>query len=51
MERSEDKTLNLVEMYREHPLLWNNHLVDYKNRNKICDVLLKISISFGVDSD
>jgi hypothetical protein len=49
MERSEDKTLNLIEMYRERPLLWNSRLTDYKNKNKSHDALLKISVSFRTD--
>lgn len=36
-------------MYRERPLLWNSHLTDYKNRNKLHDAVLEISVSFGTD--
>lgn len=51
MEWSEDKTLNLIEMYRERPFLWNSRLTDYKNRNKRHDALLEISVSFGTEKD
>jgi len=49
MEWSDDRTLNLIEMYRESPLHWNSCLTDYKNRNIRHDALLEISVSFGTD--
>lgn len=51
MKWSEDKTLNLIEMYRERSLLWNSRLTDYKNKNKSHDALLEISILFETDKD
>lgn len=51
MEWSEDKTLSLIEIYRERPLIWNSRLANYKNRNKRHDALLEISVSFGTDKD
>lgn len=49
MEWTNEKVLQLIEVYREHPLLWDCHLSEYKNRNRRADALNEIALSFGVD--
>ncbi|KAL5239204.1 hypothetical protein ACI65C_006614 [Semiaphis heraclei] len=51
MEWSQDKTLQLIESYRLHPVLWNCKLSDYKHRDKRHDAWNEIANSLNVDKD
>ncbi|KAL5239122.1 hypothetical protein ACI65C_006532 [Semiaphis heraclei] len=51
MEWSQDKTLQLIESYRLHPVLWNCKLSDYKHRDKRHDAWNEIAKSLNLDKD
>jgi len=51
MEWSQDKTLELIELYRLRPILWNCKLNDYKNRNKRQDTFNEIATLMNIDKD
>ncbi|XP_025410850.1 uncharacterized protein LOC112683876 [Sipha flava] len=41
----------LIELYREHEVLWNTTLIDFKNRNKKHDAWTTIAKYFQTDKD
>nr|CAH7739627.1 unnamed protein product [Callosobruchus chinensis] len=43
-----ENTCKLIELYREHSILWDPKNKDYKNRYKKADALKKISLSLNV---
>ncbi len=49
MEWSKEKTLELIQFYKERPVLWDCTLADYKNKNKRHDALTEIAIHFQVE--
>ena len=49
MEWTNDKVVNLIDLYRNRPVLWDCRLKEYKDRNKRMDALLEIAFSFGVE--
>jgi hypothetical protein len=51
MEWSNEKVLNLIELYRDRPVLWDCRLKEYKDRNKKMDAILEIAVSFGVEKE
>ena len=51
MEWTNDNIINLIDLYRDHPVLWDCRLKEFKDRNKNIDVLLEIVVSIGVEKD
>ncbi|CAI6352804.1 unnamed protein product [Macrosiphum euphorbiae] len=51
MEWSQDKTLQLIESYRLHPVLWDCKLSEYKLREKRYDAWNEIANSLNVEKD
>ncbi|KAF5275001.1 hypothetical protein FQA39_LY06938 [Lamprigera yunnana] len=49
MEWTNAKVCELIEHYRDRPVLWDCRLKEYKNRNKKQDALQEIADTFGVD--
>ncbi|KAG8332140.1 uncharacterized protein LOC124372360 [Homalodisca vitripennis] len=49
MEWTNDKVCQLIELYRDKPVLWDCRLKGYKDRNKKQDALQEIADVFGVD--
>nr|XP_023028610.1 uncharacterized protein LOC111516713 [Leptinotarsa decemlineata] len=45
-----ENTYKLIELYREHPLLWDPKNKDYKNRYKKADALKEISLELNIKS-
>nr|CAH7743842.1 unnamed protein product [Callosobruchus chinensis]CAH7762688.1 unnamed protein product [Callosobruchus chinensis] len=43
-----ENTCKLIELYREHSILWDPKNKDYKNRYKKADALKEISLSLNV---
>ena len=46
MEWSNEKSLQLIDLYRGHECLWNPKIVDYKNRVKKVDAWNEICTQF-----
>lgn len=46
---SNDIVYNLIELFRDKPLLWDASLEDYKDRNKKHDAWLAIAQSLNMD--
>lgn len=51
MEWTNAKVCDLINLYRDRPVLWDCRLKEYKDRNKKLDALLEIAVSFGVDKE
>ncbi|KAF5300839.1 hypothetical protein FQA39_LY10961 [Lamprigera yunnana] len=49
MEWTNAKVCELIELYRDRPVLWDCRLKEYKDRNKKQDALQEIADTFGVD--
>lgn len=49
MEWTNAKVCELIELYRDRPVLWDFRLKVYKDRNKKQDALPEITDTFGVD--
>jgi predicted transcriptional regulator len=49
MEWSNEKVLELIDAYRDFPVLWDCSLPDYKNRNKRSDALIQIALLLGTE--
>ncbi|KAF5304268.1 hypothetical protein FQA39_LY09795 [Lamprigera yunnana] len=49
MEWTNAKVCELIELYRNRPVLWDCRLKEYKDRNKKQDALQEIADTFGVD--
>lgn len=48
---SQDKTLQLIESYHSHPVLWNCQLSEYKLREKRHDAWNEIANSLNLEKD
>lgn len=51
MEWTNTNVNQLIELYREHEVLWNTALSDYKNRNKKHEAWTRIANYFQTDKD
>lgn len=51
MDWTNDKVCNLINLYRDRPILWDCRQRDYKDRNKKLDAMLEIAVSFGVNKE
>ena len=49
MEWTDDKVLELIELYRARPNLWNCKLAEYKDKNKRHDALNELATHFKVE--
>lgn len=49
MEWTNAQVLELIEMYRLRPVLWNCRLSEYKDRNKRHDAFVEIADNFKTD--
>lgn len=47
---STENTCKLIELYREHPLLWDPKHKEYKNRFKKADAIKEICIALNTNS-
>ncbi|XP_019769338.2 uncharacterized protein LOC109543862 isoform X2 [Dendroctonus ponderosae] len=47
---STESTCKLIELYREHPLLWESKHKHYKNHYKRADALKEICLALNIDS-
>lgn len=51
MEWTNDKVIQLIDMYRDRPVLWDCRLKDFRDRSKRIGALLEIVVRFGVEKD
>lgn len=51
MEWANTNVSQLIDLYREHEVLWNTKLLDFKNRNKKHDAWTAIAKYFQTDKD
>lgn len=51
MEWSHEKVQQLIDLYRDHSVLWDCKMKAYKDKNKRHDALIEIATSFNVHKD
>lgn len=49
MEWTNDAVLKLISLYEQRPVLWNQLLAEYRDKNKRHDALQEIAVHFGVE--
>lgn len=49
MEWTREQTLVLIDLYRSHPVLWDNKLSDYKNKLKKAEAWRTIAVAMEIE--
>lgn len=49
MEWTREQTLSLIDLYRSHPVLWDNKHSDYKNKPKKADAWRTIAVAMEIE--